>query len=152
HFRHNLEQLPCPTGSFLPSERSPKVKNRASTPRRDTASPPLLDRATPPGDSAGLATGPAGSGGVSYASPRTASLDLRRAIDHWFADGRAQGWSARTLGNRQHLLAHFIWWLENEERVAATLEALTPARIRAFMAYAREPNREGRYGSSSPSA
>jgi site-specific recombinase XerD len=49
-------------------------------------------------------------------------------------------------------MEHFIWWLENEEETAATLEALTPSRIRAVLAYAREERPEGRWGSNYPSA
>jgi site-specific recombinase XerD len=49
-------------------------------------------------------------------------------------------------------LEHFAWWLENEEKVPATLDALSPSRIRTFLVYAREPHPTGRYGSSAPSA
>lgn len=46
----------------------------------------------------------------------------------------------------------FLWWLENEAEAPAALTSLTPVRIREFLAYAREPRPEGRYGSDRPSA
>jgi hypothetical protein len=41
--------------------------------------------------------------------------DLRRAVSRWLSDGRSQGWSPRTLSDRQGAMARFCWWLENEE-------------------------------------
>src|SRR5262245_49222102 len=63
--------------------------------------------------------------------------DLRRAVSRWLSDGRSQEWSPRTRSDRQGAMARCCWWLENEEATAATLEALTPARIRAFLVYAQ---------------
>lgn len=45
-----------------------------------------------------------------------------------------------------------MWWLENEEQVPATLDALNKDRIRSFLAYLREPHPEGRFGSGKPTA
>lgn len=78
--------------------------------------------------------------------------DLRRAIEHWLADGKAQGWSRRTLGDCRHNIGRLLWWLEHEEEVPTTLSAVTPTRLRAFLAYAREARPEGRWGSQAPSA
>jgi site-specific recombinase XerD len=78
--------------------------------------------------------------------------DLKRAITTWLADGKAQGWSQRTVNDRQQTMERFCWWLENEEEAPLTLDSLTLARIRAFLAYAREPRPEGRYGSDKPQA
>jgi site-specific recombinase XerD len=78
-------------------------------------------------------------------------MDVSRAVDRWLADGKAQGWSARTIGNRRHSMDHFCWWLENEEETTACLDTLTPARIRAFLIYTREEHPEGRFGSDHPS-
>src|SRR5438132_683017 len=54
----------------------------------------------------------------------TPSAGLRRAVDRWLADGRAQGWSARTLTDHRQNLERFAWWLENEEEAEASLSAL----------------------------
>jgi site-specific recombinase XerD len=43
-------------------------------------------------------------------------------------------------------MERFCWWLENEEETPPTLETLDPSRIRAFLAYAREANPDGRFG------
>lgn len=45
------------------------------------------------------------------------------------------------------MLDRFLWWLEHEAEAAPTLDSLTPDRIRDFLAYARAPRAEGRYGS-----
>jgi site-specific recombinase XerD len=79
-------------------------------------------------------------------------MPLQRAVDRWLADGRAQGWSGRTLGNRRHLMEKFAWWLTNEAELPPTLASLSPAIIRAFLSYAREPRPEGRYGSTNANA
>lgn len=84
------------------------------------------------------------------ASPR--AFDLRRAVERWLADGRAQGWSPRTVLDRRQAMERFCWWLEHEEEAAAQLAALTPTRIRAFLAYARAARPEGRYGSDREAA
>jgi hypothetical protein len=62
-----------------------------------------------------------------------------RAVETWLADGKAQGWSLRTLKDRRQTLQRFGWWLEHEEESALSLSALTPTRIRAFLTDAREP-------------
>jgi integrase/recombinase XerC len=49
-------------------------------------------------------------------------------------------------------MQRFCWWLEHEERASPTLDALTPATVRSFLAYAREARPEGRYGSTRESA
>jgi integrase/recombinase XerD len=93
------------------------------------------------------ATSFGGNGATS--SPTTGrSFDLRRAVSLWLSDGKSQGWSRRTLADRQGAMDRFIWWLENEEECAATLDALDPIRIRSFLAYAREPRQAGRYGAA----
>jgi site-specific recombinase XerD len=83
----------------------------------------------------------------ALSAPVSSCSTLRQAISSWLADGKAQGWSPRTLRDRRQTRARFCWWLEKEERVAVAPAALTPARIRAFLAYAREPCPGGRYGS-----
>jgi integrase/recombinase XerC/integrase/recombinase XerD len=65
----------------------------------------------------------------------------------WLADGKAQGWSVRTLNDRRMAMNRFLWWLENEEELAPAYASLTPARIRRFLTYSREPQPRGRYGS-----
>jgi site-specific recombinase XerD len=42
----------------------------------------------------------------------------------------------------------FCWWLENEAHVDLSLTSLDPDRLRDFLTYAREPNADGRFGSS----
>ena len=56
--------------------------------------------------------------------------------------------SARTLRDRQGAVDRFLWWLHNEEEALITLKSLTPATIRSFLSYAREPRPGGRYGST----
>lgn len=75
---------------------------------------------------------------------------LERAVGHWLADGKAQGHSPRTLGNRRHLMAKVVWWLQHEAQAAPSLESLTAARIRAFMTYLREERPDGRFASDAP--
>jgi site-specific recombinase XerD len=110
------------------------MKNRAASPREDRA---------------------ASSEVTAAANPhfgRAGGTDLRRAVANWLADGRAT-WSPRTLKDRCHTMERFCWWLENVEKADATLEALTPAAIRRFLAYAREPRCDGRFGCANrPSA
>lgn len=84
--------------------------------------------------------------------PSRSSSDLRRAIAGWLADGKAQGWSPRTLEDRRLTMDRFLWWLENEEEAPLALSALTPNCIRSFLAYVREPNSRGRFGSDRESA
>lgn len=119
------------------------MKKRASTPHRDRAS------TLSPSHGPGRGSDPTHDSLVPSPTP---SISLRRAVDRWLADGRAQGWSPRTLGDRRHNLEKLAWWLENEEEAVATLAALTPARIRCFLVYAREAHPEGRWGSTAPSA
>jgi site-specific recombinase XerD len=77
---------------------------------------------------------------------------LEQAVDGWLADGRANGHSARTLGNRRHLTQKFEWWLVNEHGGEPELSALTPGVIRAFLTYLREDRPEGRFGSTNANA
>jgi site-specific recombinase XerD len=84
--------------------------------------------------------------------PSHSRLDLRRAVQRWLGDGKAQGWSPRTLKDREEALERFCWWLEHEERTSPTLAALEPASIRSFLAYAREARSEGRFGCDRESA
>jgi site-specific recombinase XerD len=77
---------------------------------------------------------------------------LRQAVDSWLADGRANGHSARTLGNRRHLMEKFEWWLVHEQGVEAALSSLTPGVIRGFLTYLREERPEGRFGSDNANA
>jgi site-specific recombinase XerC len=88
---------------------------------RQSATPSGPSSATPPrADRAAESDGP--TAGSAFALPR--------AVGRWLADGKAQGWSPRTLGNQRHHMNHFAWWLENEEGVSPTLDVLTPSRIR----------------------
>lgn len=73
-------------------------------------------------------------------------------MKRWLGDGKAQGWSPKTLQDRHETMERFCWWLEHEEKVSPTLGALDPATIRAFLTYAREENPKGRFGSSRESA
>jgi integrase/recombinase XerD len=86
------------------------------------------------------------------AASKNREIDLRRAAERWISDGRAQGWSPRTIKDHRQNLGRFAWWLENEEETSATLESLDPPRIRAFLAYHREPHPTGRFGSVDPGA
>jgi hypothetical protein len=73
------------------------------------------------------------------------------AVEMWLSDGKAQGFSDKSIKDREGSLRRFCWWLENEEEAPLTLEALTPERIR-FLAYCREARPEGRFGSDNPLA
>lgn len=79
-------------------------------------------------------------------SPAVGILDLRRAVTRWLGDGKAQGWSPRTINDRQDTLDRYCWWLENEARITPTLAAVAPDVVREFLAYAREANPQGRFG------
>jgi integrase/recombinase XerD len=70
----------------------------------------------------------------------------------WLGDGKSQGWRPRTLEDRRKALDRFIWWLENEAEASVVTSALTPARVRAFLNYARDPRPGGRYGSGRAAA
>jgi site-specific recombinase XerD len=65
----------------------------------------------------------------------------------WIADGKAQGLSPATLRERRQTLARFAWWLEHEEGLPLALASLTPLVMRRFLAYSRECNPLGRWGS-----
>lgn len=91
----------------------------------------------------------ASAGNKATSSPGTGrGFDLRRAVALWLSDGRSQGWSRKTLTDRQSAMDRFCWWLENEEETPATLDALCPKRIRDFLVYAREPRSGGRFGAT----
>lgn len=77
----------------------------------------------------------------------TRVISLRCAVRNWLADGKAQGHSKATQKDREQSLARFCWWLENEAEFGDDLTALTPALLRDFFTYAREPRDGGRYGS-----
>jgi site-specific recombinase XerD len=79
-------------------------------------------------------------------------MALGRTVERWLDDGKAQGWSARTLGNRRRMMEKLAWWLQNEVGVRALLSELSPATIRAFLSYTREERPEGRFGSAQPNA
>lgn len=53
-------------------------------------------------------------------------FDLPRAVGRRLADGRAQGWSGRTLTDHRQNLERFAWWIENEAEEVAVLETLFP--------------------------
>lgn len=119
---------------------STPLRNRPSTsgtgeggPRRRAAGP-LRSRAASP--TSGGARQPAAYG----------ALDLRKAAARWISDGRAQGWSSRTLKYREQMLDRFCWWLEHRQEVAPALRSLNPETVRAFLAYLREPCPQGRWG------
>src|SRR6266536_5415112 len=78
--------------------------------------------------------------------PSSVSIPLRRAVDNWLMNGRADGWSQRTLGDHRKNMDRFAWWLENEAEVSPTLDQLTAYHVRGFMAYLREPHAAGRFG------
>lgn len=119
------------------------MKERANTPRSERANTPRASRATAPQEL--LTT----TGHPDDALPRARpAADLRRAVQRWLSDGKAQGWSATTLRDRQNAMERLCWWLENEEETSPTLDALTPSRVRSFLAYAREANPTGRFGSN----
>lgn len=84
--------------------------------------------------------------------PERPSGDVRRAAATWIADGKAQGWSAATIRDREQALERFCWWLENEAKCGVGLAELSPTRVREFLAYTRDPCPTGRYGSDRPSA
>lgn len=73
--------------------------------------------------------------------------DLRRAVTSWISDGKAQGWSPRTVEDRLKSMERFCWWMEHEASLELTLGSLTPHVVREFLTYAREPRPGGRYGS-----
>lgn len=104
----------------------------------------MADR-TPP--SSGTRTPPST---ISAPARALAPSPLMRAVDRWIGDGRAQGWSKRTLHDHYQNLERFCWWLVNEEEVSPTLDALSPARVRSFLAYLRQPAPGGRFGSAAP--
>jgi site-specific recombinase XerD len=77
-------------------------------------------------------------------------VDLRRAASRWIADGKAQGWSKRTIKDREQIMGRFAWWLETVEEVPAALGSLSPVRVRIFLAYLRDPCPGGRWGTGHP--
>lgn len=109
------------------------MTNRASTPRSKWASTPAL-------------SGCSADAPPPLQDPTAAALDLTRAATRWISDGRAQGWSARTLKDRTQMLERFCWWLEHVESLPTTLESLSPTVLRSFLAYLRDPAPHGRWG------
>jgi site-specific recombinase XerD len=121
------------------------VKERPNTPRSDRANTPRPPRLTAPEQL--VAREVRLSDVLPPCRPSAGTADLRRAVSRWLGDGKAQGWSPNTLRDRKSGMERFLWWLEHEEKAAPTLAALEPAAIRSFLAYAREPNERGRFGS-----
>ena len=76
-------------------------------------------------------------------SKNSVKSPLEQTIDGWLADGRANGHSARTLGNRRHLMQKFEWWLVHEHGGEPELSALTAAVLRSFLTYLREERPDG---------
>lgn len=88
----------------------------------------------------------------SSAAHRRPAIGIIRTVETWVADGRAQGFSDRSLADRRGNLTRFCWWLTEVEGVAATLEEITGERVRRFLTYCREANPCGRFGSDHPKA
>jgi site-specific recombinase XerD len=65
----------------------------------------------------------------------------------WLSEGRANGLSPKTLSDRRRVLGQLVWWLENEAEETPEFAALTPAVVRLYLAYCREANPRGRWGS-----
>ncbi len=80
--------------------------------------------------------------------PSSPTVPLCRAVENWLADGRADGWSPRTLHDHKKNLERFAWWLENEAEVSPTLDQLSALNVRNFMSYLREAHETGRFGCS----
>lgn len=118
--------------------------NRVTTPHRGRST---TSRRLPSAERTGNAPGRRDS-----SSQSRPAVDLKRAVIRWLGDGKAQGWSPRTIKDRDETMARFCWWLENEEKVPPTLDKLSPATIRTFLSYAREPRPSGRYGSERETA
>jgi integrase len=123
------------------------VQKRPTTPRSGSPTASTSERPTASSEEK-VVTSPAPRPSSDARPPSP----LTRAISRWLADGKAQGWSKKTLDDRRQTMDRFLWWLENEAEAPLTLTSLTPVRIREFLAYAREPRPEGRYGSDRPSA
>jgi site-specific recombinase XerD len=73
------------------------------------------------------------------------AIPLKSAVENWLADGRANGWSKRTLHDHKKNLERFAWWLVNEAEVSPTLDQLTAFNVRTFMGYLREEHPTGRF-------
>jgi hypothetical protein len=99
---------------------------------KNRTTPSSLERGTPSPGRSGSASGLRRQSADPPAPLQ--SLGLRRAVDRWLSDGRAQGWSNRTLTDRRQNLARIAWWLEHEECAVPPLDALDPSRVRAFLA------------------
>lgn len=116
------------------------MTNRATTPR--------VSRATTPRE----ASGAGGQAPQPCKSTPPRSPDLRRIAANWLADGESQGWSRRTLTDRRQAVERFCWWLEQLAGESPTLAALNAANVRAYLTYARQGSKLGRYGSEHPGA
>ncbi len=82
-----------------------------------------------------------GSGRSKAVSPSIASV-----LKTWISDNQAQGFSAKTIKERQWFIERFVWWLENEAGEEPTLDSLNAVNVRAFLTYVREPHPTGRWG------
>ena len=125
---------------------------RVTTPRGYRVTSPARDRVTTPRRLPSTARPEGAPARRHPLAPARSAVDLRRSVTRWLGDGKAQGWSPRTLKDREETMARFCWWLEHEQRVPLTLGELSPATIRDFLSYAREPRPGGRYGSTRESA
>ncbi len=127
------------------------MPERVTTLHRDRVTTPRLDRGT----ASRRLRQPERAENTSSrrSTPQTLpGVDVRRAVKRWLGDGKAQGWSVKTLTDREQTMERICWWLENEAKETCTLDALTPAVVRTFLAYAREANPKGRFGSNRESA
>lgn len=82
--------------------------------------------------------------GAARADPAETPLD--RAVALWLSDGRALGWSPKTVKNRMDWMRRLIWYIRNEVGEEPVIGSLSPTVIRAFIAYAREAHPTGRWG------
>ena len=82
---------------------------------------------------------------ASPPAPQPPATSIPRALRSWLQDGRSQGWSEKTLADREWFFRRFLWWMENEERIETDLAALTPDLVRRFLTYVREPHPTGRF-------
>lgn len=57
----------------------------------------------------------------SATSDGRSSSPLTRAVPRWLADGKAQGWSKKTLDHRRQTIDRILWPLENLAEAPSTL-------------------------------
>jgi site-specific recombinase XerD len=85
--------------------------------------------------------------GKNPRSHRKPQIPLARCLETWVGDGKAQGLSCRTIEEREGTFRRLLWWLTHEAETEPMLDCLTPELIRRFLAYCRDPNPGGRFGS-----